>query len=274
MQAERDPARVLSEHGLGSRAWLALEPTVLAASPRGDGRHLVVKAVLGGRPVVVKLYGRKRARLQTVLREIGVHFVGRSSTLPRVRCAVERDVLELWREHGFDVPEVLDLELPVHERRPHLVLEWVAGRDLRAILADHKIPQARKKALLARFAHAWSRRHDLALELREPRLIQVHPGFHHVLVCGDRLVHFDFELTYTNPRAVPRLVQREIVGFLRTLRTSARETYPTLLAALTQAYGSSDRITDAAETLAQRGPRGRRWVRAKLQRIRGVSRAH
>jgi tRNA A-37 threonylcarbamoyl transferase component Bud32 len=276
MQTERDPARVLSEHGLDGRGWLELDPTVLAVSPRGNGKHVVVKATLGGRPVVVKLYGRKRPWLHTILREIGVHFVGRSSTLPGKRCAAERGVLELWRRHGFDVPEVLDVVLPSSEKRPHLVLEWVPGRDLRTLVADRSVALAEKKALLARFARGWSRRHDLALELREPRLIQVHPGFHHVLVAGDRLVQFDFELTYTLPGAVPRLIQREIVGFLRTLRSSARESYDELLGEVTAAYGARERIEAAAATLARGRMRGRRWMRAKLQRLRGgaASRAH
>jgi tRNA A-37 threonylcarbamoyl transferase component Bud32 len=269
MQAERDPARILSEHGIDGREWRELHPVVLAASPRGGGRHLVVRVTLGGRPVVVKLYARKRARLQAVLREIGVHFVGRSSTLPSRRCAMERAVLELWRRHGFDAPEVLDLELPFAERRPYLVLEFVMGRDLRTMLADPAVPFAQKQDLLVRFGPLWGRRHDLALALREPRLIQVHPGFHHVLVAGERLVHFDFELAYTNPRAIAGLVQREIVGFLRTLRTSAADGYERLLAPLIDSYGARERITAAAEVLARGRPRGRRWVRAQWKRLRG-----
>jgi len=120
-----------------------LDASLLARSERGDGRHQVVSAQLGGREVVVKLYGRKRAQLPTLLRAFGHRFlVGKTGLSARARCETEARLLRLWRAHGFAAPELLGLSLPEPIAQPYLVLERIDGPTVDARLRDPHAAQA------------------------------------------------------------------------------------------------------------------------------------
>jgi hypothetical protein len=240
-----------------------LEAEVLAQSRRGDGRHLVLKVERAGAPFVLKLYGRKRDWLRDFLRDLGQRFVvGKSGMKPERRRATERASLELWRSHGFDVPRVLDdVALPSEVPPLRLVLEWVPGRPMNDVLADVGVGVEAKRRLLAGCAAEWTRRHEKAIALREPRLLHAHAYFGHVLVSGGRggsagemprLVSLDFEVAWTRGD-VERLVARELAGFLRSLskRAPAAE-LPALRDALVDGYAPRDRIAGVVD----RAPRG------------------
>lgn len=244
----RAPARA------GERAvFFGLEAEVLAHSARGDGRHWVLKVERGGRPVVLKLYGRKRDRLRDFLRDLGHRFlVGKTGMTPAARMRTERDALELWRRHGFAVPRVLDVELPREVPPLRLVLEWVDGRTLKRLLADPAVPIEEKRRLVARCARDWSRRHDLAIELREPRLLQAHASFAHVLVADDALVTIDFEVGWLRPD-VERLVSLELASFLSFGPRLPAAQADALLDAVVESYSPRERLALAVRD-APRGP--------------------
>ncbi|MGH2898838.1 MAG: hypothetical protein ACRDMZ_09210, partial [Solirubrobacteraceae bacterium] len=176
-----------------------LDGRLLAVSRRGDGRHQVVSARLGGREVVIKLYGRKRPWLPTLARAFGHRFlVAKTGLSARTRRDTEARLLRLWRAHGFAVPEVLDLALPEPDDRPYLVLEHVAGPGVHEELRDPSVPLERLEAGMARFAADWCRRHALAEQLCEPGLVHAHPGFAHLFDRGGDWVTFDLEYAYTD----------------------------------------------------------------------------
>jgi hypothetical protein len=223
-----------------------LDGRLLAQSERGDGGHQVVSARLGGRDVVLKLYGRKRALAPTLARAFGHRFlVAKTGLGAKTRRDTEERVLRLWRAHGFAVPEVLELALPAPDPRPHLVMESVAGRTVSAELRDPAAALAALEAGLARFAPEWSRRHDLAESLAEPALVHAHPSFNHAIDRAGEWVSFDFEYAYTDRRRVAALVSVEIAGFVASLAHYAGARFETLLAALVEAYPQRERLERA-----------------------------
>ncbi len=220
-----------------------LDARLLAISRRGDGRHQVVSARLGGRDVVVKLYGRKRPWFPTLARSFGHRFlVAKTGLAARTRRDTEARLLRLWREHGFSVPELLDLPLPERDARPYLVLERIEGRTVQTELRDAALPLERLEAGIANFGADWCRRHDLAERLREPGLVHAHPSFSHLLDRAGEWVTFDLEYAYTDPRRVDTLVAVEIAGFVASLLRAAGPRARSLLTALVEAYPDHDRL--------------------------------
>jgi hypothetical protein len=248
---------------------------VLAFSRRGCGRHRVLRIEHRGEPAVLKLYGLKRSRLGTVLRQFGSRVIlGKSSITAAGRRETERETLELWKREGFDVPALRDLVLPEAAGTPQLAMEFVPGPTMAQALSGRDLDLERKRELVTAFADVWSRRHARALELREPRLIFEHPTFDHVIVSDGRLVHFDFEIVIVRGWGLEDLVGREITGFLRSLSKSAGADFPHLLDALAGAYGDRSRLEGVRNDILQYGtvpvmP----WMRhAPLRRL--VARIH
>jgi hypothetical protein len=215
-------------------ATFGLDATVLASGARGDGRHFVLRAQIGGRDLVVKLYGRKRSALRDLLRDLGQRlFVGKSGVGARRRAATERAVLSLWRREGFDVPALVDgVVLPAAIRQPRVVMEYVPGRMLDGWIADPAPPLAEKVRVVARLAQELARRHARALALREPMLIQVHAALGHVLyvaaenrpagpAVAERLVTFDFEVAWTRRHGFEAMLRQEFSHYLEDLERSA-----------------------------------------------------
>jgi len=228
-----------------------LDARLLAVSRRGDGRHQVVSARLGGREVVVKLYGRKRPWFPTLARSFGHRFlVAKTGLGARTRRDTEARLLRLWRQHGFAVPEVLELSLPEPDARPYLVLERIEGRTVQSELRDAAVPLERLETGIARFGADWCRRHALAERLHEPGLVHAHPSFSHLLDRGGEWVTFDLEYAYTDPRRVDTLVAVEIAGFVASLLRAAGPRAESLVRALVAAYPDRDRLARVGQSAA------------------------
>ena len=221
----------------------------LAVSHRGDGAHRVLKAVVDGWPVVIKVYGLKRSRFDMLLRQFGsLVLVGKSSISAAGRCRTERATLARWRQEGFHVPaeasvarEVL-AAAGVSGRNPWLTLEWVDGPALGMIVKREDIALRRKEEIVADFAHAIAERHARALEIDEPRLLCEHPTFEHVIFSDGRFVFFDFEIVFTGRSKVETLIARELAGFVRSLFRMAGKDFAPLLRALVSAYPEKHRL--------------------------------
>ena len=251
-----------------------LDAEVLARSARGDGRHQVLRLIQGGRPVVLKLYGRKRDRLRDWLRDLGHRLLaGKSGMSPPARLRTERAALELWRRHGFRVPDVLDVALPSEVPSLRLVLEWIDGCRMKEMLADPAVPLDAKRRLLGRCAHEWGRRHELALQLAEPALLHAHASFAHVLVAGEEPVSIDFEVAWRR-RDVERLVSLELAGFFDSLaRCAPPPQVDALLDAVVAAYPARERLARVAAD-ARGGPyRAFTWLARAARRLTARGRA-
>ncbi len=257
-----------------------LEGELLARSARGDGRHLVARIELGGRPAVLKLFGRKRDPLREWLRDFGQRvLVGKTGMAPATRQRTERESLEAWRAGGFDVPALLDWPLPAEVPPHRLLLEWLPGDLLSARVCWPHVAREEKERLLARLAREVARRHGRALERREPRLVQSHATLAHVMVvpaatgpqagavaaAGERLVTFDFEVAWARRSALERLVALEVGQLVESIASFApTEQIGPLIGAFVRAYGESERLRGLVATVR----RGRVPLLAPLNRLR------
>lgn len=226
---------------------------VLNVSERGDGCHRVLRIEHEGKPVVVKCYGLKRSRLRAVLRQFGsLVIVGKSSVTAKARCRTEKETLALWHNEGFDVPRVYSIDFPSLE--PCLAMEWIPGQTLSDLIQSSEESLETKKDLIRRFTEILARRHDRALALNEPRILFEHPTLNHLILSGDRLVHFDFEIVFTWKRDLERLIRRELAGFIRPLvRKSREEETDDLLEVMVRTYPEKARFRDVLNELEQFG---------------------
>lgn len=249
-----------------------IDGTVLARSARGDGRHFVLRARLGGRDVVVKLYGRKRGAARDFVRGVGQQWiVGKSGMAPAARAATERAVLAAWRAAGFDVPALQgDVVLPAEVVQPAVVMEFVPGRTLQAVVGDPRLALSEKERLLTRVAAEWARRHAVAIGRRDGRLVQAHAGLGHILHrpategASERLVTFDFEVCWARGADIERLACLEFAQYFEGLgRHAPREQRDALAAAIVRGYAELPRLRRVAAEI-RRGPVPALWPLARL----------
>ncbi len=221
-------------------------------------------------PVLVKVYSAPTWSPFQWAR-IVLEGIGRQKTSSRAgaRWRTERDVLRVWSQAGFDVPADLTERHPVHPGRPYAVLERVHGRLLGMLLCSGKMGEADRLQAVGRYAAEMGRRHRLAIERGEHRLVHEHPSLQHVIVSGPRLVTIDFEQAFRPVRDVRVLVAHEVVAALRSLGKGADAArFATDLAAFVEGYGSRDGLAACArEYLRSPSPR-RRLLWALDRRLR------
>ena len=193
-------------------------------------------------PVLQKLYGERGGCLHALAREVASRIRdGKTSTLAAGRRATERRLLELWRNHGFDVPRDITRSHPDLANDRTLILEFVPGRLLSQVLGDRptdaESDAESRTALLRRFATEWGRRHRVALDHGEAGLVQEHGGFLHVIVSGDRLVTFDLENAFRPRKDLTPILAKEIAAYVRSLaKLSGPDRFEDDLRTLVAAY--------------------------------------
>ncbi len=185
-------------------------------------------------PVLQKLYAERGSWLHAWGRELASRLRGgKTGTRAAARRATEARLLALWREQGFDVPAELSARHPELAGPRTLVLEFVDGPLLSALLADPALPRSRREALIERFAADTAKRHARALSLGEAALVQEHGGVQHVLVAAPagaawteaasrpvsalRFASFDLENSFRARRNLSPLLAKEIAACLRSL---------------------------------------------------------
>lgn len=236
----------------------------------GGNQVCVVETPCG--PRVLKLYrGRKKAWREP-FRWFGHLLEGKRSTRPAARYETERESLGLWKQAGFDVPDTYDDPLPMGVEAPALWMEYCPGPTLRDVVRDESRALSERQALVRRFGDEVARRQTRAILDQQPLLIHEHASVFHVLVSGERLVNFDLEGGYRAHVSMPRALEQELGGLVRSLLRAVPAHIEALLDAFVEGYVSA---SDDAETelrqIAERGAHGGglvRWVR----RIRGAIR--
>jgi len=235
----------------------------LDTSDRGSGLNAVWLIRRDRRRVVLKTFSRRRARIRTVLLDVGHGLTGRTRYNAWARYRTEAENLSIWRREGFDVPELLP-PLPASEMPlPHLCMAYVSGVLLSDFMTDPDVSPKQKETVLVRFLHAWGARHARAEALAEPRLIQEHGTVNHVFVSGDQLVTFDLEISYTGTRRLRSLIGAEIIGYLRSLlKGHTPEAAQRILDLLVREYPHREYLEAACTELFQNPNPGRRLFHA------------
>lgn len=112
---------------------------------------------------------------------------------PQARCDYERNTLQLWASLNLPVPRLWDVDVPEWHGSPYVVTDFLSRLTLQEWLADGAIPESAKLAFLTRIFTENHRRHRLALERREPRLIHADPNSSNVLRSEEAFYFIDFE---------------------------------------------------------------------------------
>lgn len=141
-----------------------------------------------------------------------------TSYQPRTRCRVEYETAKIWRKHGFRVFDIYDdvkVEAPSCVPGGYRLFEYVEAPKLLDILQDESRPEDERFELYRRWLPEWSRRHDLAISEREPRLVHENGDGGHVMILEDgSFLWFDFEMVFRTPGNVARHVSHEIIQYL------------------------------------------------------------
>lgn len=104
----------------------------------------------------------------------------------------EHAMLALWCRHGLAVP-TLSEEVAVATAHPYLVLSFLSGFSIRAVLRDAGRRDAEKLMALGRVYRAMRDRHALAFETGNPRLIHPHCDTGNVMLCKEQVTWIDLE---------------------------------------------------------------------------------
>ncbi len=204
----------------------------------GAGNYLWKHRLADGTDVVVKVYYGSRSPLLYLKKSFGnVFLTGRSSHMPKARCATEADCVRTWERHGFRCfgmyPQVEVEGLP---RDGYMVFEYVPGRHFREYFQDREIPFDERMDTWRRFIAEWHRRHAVAVETADNRLIHENGDVKHVMLWQGGFLYFDFEMLYT-ARDVRMLVGREICAYMRSVgRFFGEETYERMAEELVEHY--------------------------------------
>jgi hypothetical protein len=248
----------------------ALQPArLLQDKNRDGGGNRLFLYEIEGRPALLKEYRARGAAWRELAKSVGYRVLERKrGVTARGRCAVERELLALWRAHGFDVPAVLLYPVPAgFDPQAATWLEYCPGPTLRFHAGDRAVPRAERERELARFAATLALRQKRALETRELGLVTKHASLQHVLLHAGRQVHFDFESAHTQGTDVWEALADELSGLVRSLLRRARRDERELLgAAFLEGHADAALLREIAARGEGHGVR--RSVRRMADRLR------
>jgi hypothetical protein len=220
---------------------------------RQNGNFLYKVPFRGGW-AVLKIYYGSRGTVAAIRKSFGnVVIHGQTSYMPKTRCRIERECLELWAKHGFRTFRIYDgvaVEAPGVRPGGWLLLEYVAAPKLVGYLPDASIPLDERFATYRRFLLEWSRRHELAVTLSEPKLVHENGDGKHVMILADGFLWFDFEMVYRSRRRVREAISREIINYLWNLmKAMPRDLHERFLDETIAGYPERARLAGAYDFL-------------------------
>ncbi len=186
---------------------------------------------------VLKVYYGDRSLFRYIIKTLGNLLVAnQTSFMPLARWQTEYECLNLWREAGFRVFKTYDdviVEGDVPKKGWRL-FEYVDRPKFVDYFADQRVPLQDRLDTWKRFLPVWESRHRLAIERREPKLIQENGDLKHVMIMEDGdFLFFDFEMCFRSRRNVKDLVAREILAYLKSLGKTVGEAHWNLFLKLT-----------------------------------------
>lgn len=201
-----------------------------------NGNYLY-KVPFEGRFAVLKLYYGSLSLARYALKSAGnLLLANQTAVMPWSRRRTELDCIRLWREAGFRVFGVYDAVVAGLPPDGHALFEWVDAPRFVHYFADRSVPLAERLATWRRFLPVWHRRHQLAVERREPRLVHENGDLKHVMIVGDEFLFFDFETCFRSRRRVREVVAREILCYLKSMARTVGDEFEAFLAETVASY--------------------------------------
>jgi hypothetical protein len=170
---------------------------------------------------VLKVYFGSRTALRYLTGTISNYFQGQTSFMPRARLANEQKCLDVWRDSGFRVFKTYqDVEVEGLPDGGYLLFEYLPALKFKDFFGDKQVPLEERLKTYRRFLKEWHRRHALAVNQCEPRLIHENGDMKHVMITEDGFLYFDFEMSFRSRKRVriSEFVSREILAYLKSLR--------------------------------------------------------
>jgi len=189
---------------------------------------------------VLKLYFGDRSLFQYVSKTLGnVLVCNQTSFMPRARLRTELNSLRLWRDAGIRVFGTYD-DVIVEGLPPggYALFEYVEAPRFVKYFADEAVPLTERLEMWRRFLPVWHRRHQLAIERREPRLVHENGDLKHVMIMENgEFLFFDFEMCFRSRGRVREFVAREILAYLKSLgKTVGGEHWPLFMETTVESY--------------------------------------
>lgn len=168
---------------------------------------------------VLKVYWCSRGIFERVFKTIdNILIEGQTSFMPRARLRTELDAMAIWRQAGFRVFGLYEnVKVEGIKEGGYALYEYVPGRHFHKLLPDESVPLEERIRLYRKFLIEWHRRHRMAIDRHEPRLVHENGDLKHVMDYQNQLVWFDFEMCYRDRSHVEDHVAREILSYVKSL---------------------------------------------------------
>lgn len=221
---------------------------------------------------VLKLYYGDRSWYQYVSKTMGnVLVCNQTSFMPKGRLRTEMACLKLWREAGFRVFDTYDgVKVEGLPEGGYALFEYVDAPRFVNYFCDENISLEERLEMWRLFLPVWHRRHAMAIERREPKLIHENGDLKHVMIMEDgQFLFFDFEMVFRSRKRVKEFVGREILAYLKSLgKTVGKKHWHTFMKETVDHYPDKS-LLEYTYVFAFRNPnlmlRAARWLDRKLK---------
>jgi hypothetical protein len=205
-----------------------------------NGNYLY-KVPYHGQPAILKVYYGSRPMWQYALKSAGnVLLANQTAVMPWSRRRTELDCIALWREAGFRVFDVYDVAVEGLPDQGYALYEYVDAPRFVQYFADRAVSLETRLDTWRRFLPVWHRRHQLAVERREPRFVHENGDLKHVMILGDEFLFFDFETVFRSRSRVREVVAREILCYLKSMARTVGDEFETFLKETVAHYPGRD----------------------------------
>ena len=200
---------------------------------------------------MLKVYYDSRGWASRIIKSLeNVLLAGQTSYMPWTRRRIEAECMAIWKKHGFRVFETfpeIKVQAPQCPKSGYMLFECVEKPKLWEYMRDESRTVDERFALYRRWLAEWSRRHDIAIRDREPRLVHENGDPKHIMIMEDEsFLWFDFEMIYRSRRRVAQHVSHELIQYTWWLYGNVPEEMRERLLDETVAhYPARERLQDA-----------------------------
>ncbi len=205
-----------------------------------NGNYLYKVPYKGGWAVLKVYYGSLPIWRYALKSAGNLLLANQTAVMPWSRRRTELDCIALWREAGFRVFDVYDEAVEGLPEQGYALYEYVDATRFVTYFADRSVPLETRLGTWRRFLPVWHRRHQLAVDRREPRFVHENGDLKHVMMVGDDFLFFDFETCFRSRERVKEVVAREILCYLKSMARTVGDEFDPFLSETVAHYPGRD----------------------------------